>query len=294
MFDLPDNPDLQRLLTAFHAAGKIISAVCHGPCGLVNARRADGEPLVKGVTLTSYTASEEVAAKLDQEVPFILEQRLRDCGANFIARENRADHIERDGQFITGQNPMSSASIARAIAAALKKEFTPLANTVAATLRPASTFAEFRRSRSSKTSRWRQAARFSFPAWRREKSINSARVARHRVRLARTRRGSGLRSCGYLVASSSIGSTRPGIYRLGPARAELIVPLPDAVFLNGLMHLAGSRFLVADAYRGRFGKSTSRNRLASSGWSIRVSLTAPILFIRPRVSRRERTEDFRG
>jgi len=47
MFDLPDNPDLQRLLQEFHAAGKIIAAVCHGPCGLVNATRANGKPLVK-------------------------------------------------------------------------------------------------------------------------------------------------------------------------------------------------------------------------------------------------------
>jgi len=91
MFDLPEDLHLQQLLQEFHSAGKIIAAVCHGPCGLVNAKRADGQPLVKGVTLTSYTYSEEVAAHLDKQVPFILEEKLTQCGANFIARENRAN-----------------------------------------------------------------------------------------------------------------------------------------------------------------------------------------------------------
>jgi hypothetical protein len=43
------------------------------------------------VTLTSYAYSEEVAAHLDKQVPFILEEKLTQCGANFIARENRAN-----------------------------------------------------------------------------------------------------------------------------------------------------------------------------------------------------------
>ena len=126
MFDLPDNPDLQRLLREFHDAGKIIAAVCHGPVGLVGATLADGTPLVKGKVLTSYTNSEEIAAKLDKEVPFILEQRLRDLGAIFIPGENKADHIERDGKLITGQNPASSARIARALVATLNGQRLPI------------------------------------------------------------------------------------------------------------------------------------------------------------------------
>ncbi len=41
MFDLPDNLDLQRLLREFYEAGKIVSAVCHGPAGLVGATLTD-------------------------------------------------------------------------------------------------------------------------------------------------------------------------------------------------------------------------------------------------------------
>src|SRR5919202_1355127 len=67
MFDLPDNPELQTLLREFYEAGKIISAVCHGPAGLVGTTLADGTPLVQGKILTAYTYSEEVAAKLDKD-----------------------------------------------------------------------------------------------------------------------------------------------------------------------------------------------------------------------------------
>jgi putative intracellular protease/amidase len=119
MFDLPDDPDLQRLLTAFHSAGKIIGAVCHGPAGLVNARRADGSYLVSGQRLTAYTWAEEVQAKLDQTVPFILENVLRERGAFFENAAPRQEHVVRDGRLVTGQNPFSSAAVAEAFAAAL-------------------------------------------------------------------------------------------------------------------------------------------------------------------------------
>lgn len=48
--------------TAVCPAGKIISAVCHGPAGLVLAKGPDGSsPLVKGKKVTGFTNSEEEA-----------------------------------------------------------------------------------------------------------------------------------------------------------------------------------------------------------------------------------------
>ncbi len=119
MFDLPDNPDLIRLLADFEAQQKIIAAVCHGPVGLLNARRGDGEFLVKNRRVTAYTAQEEVLAKLDKSVPFILEDALRERGALFESGGPKAAYAVRDGALITGQNPASSALIATELARAL-------------------------------------------------------------------------------------------------------------------------------------------------------------------------------
>lgn len=38
MWDFPDSPAVQKI----DAAGGVVSAMCHGPAALVNARRADG------------------------------------------------------------------------------------------------------------------------------------------------------------------------------------------------------------------------------------------------------------
>ena len=48
MFDGPGNPRLRELVEAATAGGRVVSAVCHGPAGLVGPRGKEGEPLVKG------------------------------------------------------------------------------------------------------------------------------------------------------------------------------------------------------------------------------------------------------
>jgi putative intracellular protease/amidase len=115
MIDLPDNADLKALLNRFARADKVIAAVCHGPAGLVGARKGDGTPLVAGKTITAFTDAEERAVGLDDAVPFLLESRLREEGAQFVVGDNWASHVEVDGTLITGQNPASSEAVARAV-----------------------------------------------------------------------------------------------------------------------------------------------------------------------------------
>ncbi|BAC91750.1 DJ-1/PfpI family protein [Gloeobacter violaceus] len=251
MFDLPDNPDLARLLTEFYKAGKIIAAICHGPAGLVGARRPDGAPLVAGVTLTSYTASEEVAAELDKEVPFILEDRLRALGAHFIARENKADHIERDGQFITGQNPNSSTSIARAIVAALDKalqpEFAAVPRQIAAAQEiatfPVPTFLE-----NIVIGEGGDLFVTSYDDGRLFRISPQGDIA-ELARLDGNAAGIGFAADGSLLVAGSAGKTQT-LYRVGlDGTVECWIEMQEAVFLNGLTHLVGERYLVADSYK---------------------------------------------
>lgn len=115
MFDLPRNETIARLLSEFANEGKVIAAVCHGPAALVGVQTADGTPLVKGRTITGFTDREEAAAKMVEEVPFLLETELRKEGAAFIAGEMWASHVEVDGNMVTGQNPASSEATATAV-----------------------------------------------------------------------------------------------------------------------------------------------------------------------------------
>ncbi len=115
MFDLPDNPEVQRLVVEFIEAGKVVAAVCHGPACLVGALLPDETPLVRGRRLTAFTDAEERAVELDQKMPFLLEDRLRALGARFVPAENWQDNVVVDGNLVTGQNPQSSASAARAV-----------------------------------------------------------------------------------------------------------------------------------------------------------------------------------
>lgn len=111
MYDLPDNPHVQRLIADSLQLNNPVAAVCHGPACLVNVM-VNGEPLVKGRKLTAFTNSEEQEVQLDRLMPFLLETRLRELGAHFVAAEDWADNTLKDGLLITGQNPQSSSSAA--------------------------------------------------------------------------------------------------------------------------------------------------------------------------------------
>lgn len=115
MFDLPDNPEIRRLVSEFAQADKVLASVCHGPACLVGAMLRDGTPLVKGRRVTAFTDEEERAVELDRLMPFLLETRLRELGAEFVPAANWQDNVVVDGRLVTGQNPQSSASAARAV-----------------------------------------------------------------------------------------------------------------------------------------------------------------------------------
>ena len=115
MFDFPSNHHLQNLLRAFATNNKVIAAVCHGPSCLVGVTLEDGASLVAGKRVTGFTNDEEAAAGLTDKMPFLLESRLRALGADFVAQANWSDHVEIDANLITGQNPQSSRSAARAM-----------------------------------------------------------------------------------------------------------------------------------------------------------------------------------
>ena len=60
-WDFPDDADVQRIAKDMWEAGKVVSAVCHGPCALANVTLSDGSFLVAGKEVTAFTNEEEDA-----------------------------------------------------------------------------------------------------------------------------------------------------------------------------------------------------------------------------------------
>lgn len=121
MVDLAHDAGLHALLARHDAAGRLVAAVCHGPAALVHARRSDGAPLLRGRRATGFTNAEETQVGLHDVVPFLLEDAMKQAGAEFrTVPQPWASHVERDGNLLTGQNPQSSAALARELVRALQ------------------------------------------------------------------------------------------------------------------------------------------------------------------------------
>ncbi len=117
MFDFPDNPHIQQLVRTLYDSGKVVSAVCHGPAALVNVSLADGEPLLKGKHVSSFTNTEELFLIPDapEIFPFLLQDKLTKQGAHFEEGTMYLENVVRDGALVTGQNPWSTWQLAEAV-----------------------------------------------------------------------------------------------------------------------------------------------------------------------------------
>lgn len=120
MFDF-GGEDLAAVTAKFYESGRIVSAVCHGPAGLLNVASSSGEPLIRGKNLTGFSWPEEEAAQRADAVPFSLQEELEKRGANYSIADKPFDtHVVEDGRLITGQNPGSARAVAEAVVAKLQ------------------------------------------------------------------------------------------------------------------------------------------------------------------------------
>jgi putative intracellular protease/amidase len=115
LYDLANSRELDEVISYFDAQNKIIAAVCHGTGTLLQAVRKDGMPVVKDKKITGFTNAEEIMVQAEMLVPFSLENRANTQGAKFVAGTPWSDHIETDGNLITGQNPQSSKQLGEAV-----------------------------------------------------------------------------------------------------------------------------------------------------------------------------------
>jgi putative intracellular protease/amidase/catechol 2,3-dioxygenase-like lactoylglutathione lyase family enzyme len=114
MWDLAEDPVSIALLESFYNSGKPIALVCHSP-GVLRHVTCKGQPLVKGKRVTGFTNGEEEEMKLTKVVPFLVEDELLRLGAVFEKKANWQPFSIVDGRLVTGQNPASSTSAAKAL-----------------------------------------------------------------------------------------------------------------------------------------------------------------------------------
>ncbi|CAM3682025.1 type 1 glutamine amidotransferase domain-containing protein [Rheinheimera salexigens] len=119
LWDLHHDADSIALIEAFIGAGKPVATVCHAPAVLLKAKNNQGEPLVKGKKVTGFSNSEEAAVELTDVVPYLLEDQLVALGGLYQKADDWNTLVVTDGLLITGQNPGSSAAVAKALIKAL-------------------------------------------------------------------------------------------------------------------------------------------------------------------------------
>jgi len=115
LWDLAIDAISVSLIEDFYNHNKPIAFVCHAPAALVNVKAPNGEPLIKGKQVTGFSNTEEEVVKLTKVVPFLLEDELKKQGALYSKGDDWSSYVKKDRLLITGQNPASAESAAKAL-----------------------------------------------------------------------------------------------------------------------------------------------------------------------------------
>lgn len=116
MYTFKGNTALEQLFATFYESGKPSAAVCHSTTLLLEAKKSNGELLVKGKTWTGFADAEEEFA--DQAVgmkiqPYRIETEARKIAeTTFKVAAPFSSYAIEDGNLITGQQQNSGAAAA--------------------------------------------------------------------------------------------------------------------------------------------------------------------------------------
>lgn len=143
MTDLMQDKDFGKVLRYFHEHNKVTAFLCHGPiASLAALDDAAGfraalvagdydEQAAKGANwqyagynMTVYSTAEELSVEefvLKGILEFHVADALQIAGGTVIEGPLNKEHVVRDRELITGQNPASDHAIAKAVLAALEE-----------------------------------------------------------------------------------------------------------------------------------------------------------------------------
>ncbi|KAK2684916.1 hypothetical protein QWA68_016403, partial [Fusarium oxysporum] len=123
LIDYPTATSLQKIAKQVWASGGIVSSMCHGPAIFANILdTTTNEPLIKGKKITGFTTEAENTMKIMGELRSWNSEMVEEVAARLGATYERAlgiwdDFHVVDGRLVTGQNPASAESTAKAAVA---------------------------------------------------------------------------------------------------------------------------------------------------------------------------------
>jgi putative intracellular protease/amidase len=126
MFTFESAFGLQEKFRQFYETGKLAAALCHGVALLRFVTLSDGQPLVRGKTVTGFANVEEdfsdnavwemgVLDRGKHLMPWRIEDELTALGANYIQAGLWKGFAIRDGNLVTGQQNFSGGETAQLI-----------------------------------------------------------------------------------------------------------------------------------------------------------------------------------
>ncbi|MFN4027176.1 MAG: type 1 glutamine amidotransferase domain-containing protein [Flavobacterium sp.] len=116
MYTFRGNKALEELLVSFYESGKPTAAVCHSTTLLLEAKKSNGDLLVKGKTWTGFADAEEDFADqaVDMKIqPYRIETEARKLtDTHFKVAAPFSAYAIQDGNLITGQQQNSGEAAA--------------------------------------------------------------------------------------------------------------------------------------------------------------------------------------
>ncbi|KAJ5635072.1 ThiJ/PfpI [Penicillium longicatenatum] len=119
LIDYPTARGLQKIAEQVWASGGVVASVCHGPAIFADIKDVTGHPIIQGKKLTGFTTEAENTMGIMGELRGLGTEMVEELASRLGATYERSSGIWDDfhvvdGRLVTGQNPASAASTAKA------------------------------------------------------------------------------------------------------------------------------------------------------------------------------------
>ncbi|CAI7597899.1 unnamed protein product [Penicillium viridicatum] len=127
LIDYPTATSLQKVAEQVWASGGVVASVCHGPAIFANILdRETGRPVIQGRRLTGFTTEAENTMGIIGDLKSWNVELCEELAARLGAKYERSvgiwdDFHVVDGRLVTGQNPASATSTAKAAVEVFEK-----------------------------------------------------------------------------------------------------------------------------------------------------------------------------